>query len=84
MRGTRFMKQNRTKAVQMLADYLRITPAQSAKAYEAAINSFTDDGIISDKGVTLDLQLTNERLKFTKDIPLSQLVDWSLVREIKW
>ena len=77
------MKQNRAETVQMLADYLRITPAQSAKAYDASVNSFTDDGIISDKGVSLDVQLTKERLKITKDIPLSQLVDWSLVKEIK-
>ena len=77
------MKQNRNETVQMLSDYLRITPSQSARAYDAAINSFTDDGIISDKGVLLDVQLTKERLKLTKDIPLSQLVDWSLVKEIK-
>ncbi len=83
VRGLRFMKQNRNETVQMLADYLRITPSQSARAYDASINSFTDDGIISDKGVLLDVQLTKERLKLTKDIPLSQLVDWSLVREIK-
>jgi hypothetical protein len=67
----------------MLADYLRITPSQSAKAYDTSINSFTDDGIISDKGVSLDVQLTKERLKMTKEIPLSQLVDWSVVKEIK-
>lgn len=83
VRGLRFMKQNRSETVQMLSDYLRITPAQSAKAYDASIKSFTDDGIISDKGVQLDVQLTKERLKITKDIPLSQLVDWSLVKEIK-
>jgi ABC-type nitrate/sulfonate/bicarbonate transport system substrate-binding protein len=83
VRGLRFMKQNRAETVQMLSDYLRITPSQSARAYDAAINSFTDDGIISDKGVLLDVQLTKERLKLTKDIPLSQLVDWSLVKEIK-
>lgn len=83
VRGLRFMKQNRNETVQMLSDYLRITPSQSARAYDASINSFTDDGIISDKGVLLDVQLTKERLKMTKDIPLSQLVDWSLVKEIK-
>jgi ABC-type nitrate/sulfonate/bicarbonate transport system substrate-binding protein len=83
VRGLRFMKQNRNETVQMLSDYLRITPSQSARAYDAAINSFSDDGMISDKGVLLDVQLTKERLKLTKDIPLSQLVDWSLVKEIK-
>ena len=83
VRGSRFMKTNRAETIQMLSDYLRITPAQSARAYDASINSFTSDGMISDKGVQLDVQLTKERLKITKDIPLSQLVDWSLVKEIK-
>lgn len=83
LRGTRFMKQNRAETVQLLSDYLGITPAQAARAYDASIKSFTDDGIISDKGVQLDVNLTKERLKLTKEVPLSQLVDWSLVREIK-
>ena len=77
------MKQNRSETIQMLSDYLRITPSQAAKAYDTSINSFTDDGIISDKGVNLDVQLTKERLKMTKEIPLNQLVDWSLVKEIR-
>ena len=63
--------------------YLGITPPQSARAYDASINSFTTDGMISDKGVQLDVQLTKERLKITKDISITQLVDWSLVRELK-
>jgi ABC-type nitrate/sulfonate/bicarbonate transport system substrate-binding protein len=83
LRGSRFMKQNRSETIQMLSDYLRITPSQAAKAYDTSINSFTDDGIISDKGVNLDVQLTKERLKMTKEIPLNQLVDWSLVKDIK-
>ena len=83
MRGTRYFKQNRNDTVQMLADYLRITPTQAAKAYDTSINSFSNDGMISDKGVQLDVQLTKERLKLTKEIPLSQLVDWSLVKEIR-
>src|ERR1043165_9891762 len=83
VRGTRYFKQNRNDTVQMLADYLRITPTQAAKASDTSVNSFSNDGMISDKGVQLDVQLTKERLKLTKDIPLSQLVDWSLVKEIK-
>lgn len=83
VRGTRYFKQNRNDTVQMLADYLRITPMQAAKAYDTSVNSFSNDGMISDKGVQLDVQLTKERLKLNKEIPLSQLVDWSLVKEIR-
>jgi NitT/TauT family transport system substrate-binding protein len=83
LRGTRFMKENRAETLTMMTDYLRITPAQAAKAYDAAIGSFTEDGFISDKGVMLDMNLTRERLKLAKEIPLSQVVDWSLLKEIK-
>jgi NitT/TauT family transport system substrate-binding protein len=83
IRGTRFMKENRAETLAMMIDYLRISPAQAATSYDAAIGSFTEDGFISDKGVLLDINLTRERLKITKEISLSQVVDWSLLKEIK-
>jgi NitT/TauT family transport system substrate-binding protein len=83
IRGTRFMKQNRAEAVRMLSEYLKITPGQAAKTYDTSIRAFTDDGFVPEKGVLLDLQLVRERLKLTKEIPVSQVVDWSLLREIK-
>ena len=83
IRGTRFMKQNRAETLRMLTEYLHITPGQAAKTYDASISAFTDDGFVSDKGVGLDISLVRERLKITKEIPISQVADWSLLREIK-
>lgn len=83
LRGTRFMKQNRGETLRLLSEYLKITPAQAAKTYDTSIGAFTDDGFVPDRGVKLDLQLVKERLKITKEIPISQVVDWSLLREIK-
>ena len=60
-----------------------IKPSQAASAYDASIQSFTDDGFVSDRGVMLDIQLAKERIKMTKEVPLSQVVDWSLLKEIK-
>jgi ABC-type nitrate/sulfonate/bicarbonate transport system substrate-binding protein len=83
LRGTRFMKENRQETVKMMAGVLGITPAQAGRAYDVSIGSFTDDGMISDKGLGLNVELTKERLKITKDIPLHQVVDWSLMKELK-
>jgi ABC-type nitrate/sulfonate/bicarbonate transport system substrate-binding protein len=83
LRGTRFMKENRQETVKMMAGFLGITPAQAGRAYDVSIGSFTDDGMISDKGLGLNVELTKERLKITKDIPLNQVVDWSLMKELK-
>ena len=83
LRGTRFMKDNRQETLRMMADFLGITPAQAGRAYDVSIRSFTDDGMISDKGLSLNVELTRERLKITKEIPLNQVVDWSLMMELK-
>jgi len=83
LRGTRFMKDNRAETLALMTEYLRITSAQAGKAYDAAIASFTDDGYIADKGVLLDVHLTKDRLKITKEIPLAQVVDWSVLKELK-
>jgi NitT/TauT family transport system substrate-binding protein len=83
LKGTRFMKENRPETLRMMSEYLAISPGQSAKTYDSSIRAFTDDGFVSDKGVTLDLQLVRERLKITREIPLNQVVDWSLLNEMK-
>lgn len=83
IKGVRFMKQNRAETLQMMTDYLGIKPSQAASSYDASIQSFTDDGYVSDRGLMLDIQLARERIKMTKEVPLSQVVDWSLLKEIK-
>ena len=83
LKGIRFMKQNRAETLQMMTDYLGIKPSQAASAYDASIQSFTDDGFVSDRGLMLDIQLARERIKMTKEVPLSQVVDWSLLKEVK-
>lgn len=83
LKATRFMKENRQETVKMMADFLSVTTGQAAKAYDVSIKSFTDDGMISDKGLNLNVELTKERLKITKDIPLAQVVDWTLMKELK-
>jgi hypothetical protein len=77
------MKENRDATLQLMADFLSISLSQAAKAYDTSIHSFTDDGQISDKGLMVNIQLTKERLKIVRDVPLNQVVDWSLVRELK-
>jgi ABC-type nitrate/sulfonate/bicarbonate transport system substrate-binding protein len=83
LRGTRFIKQNRPETVRIIQSYLRITPAQATKTHDASIRSFTDDGFVSDRAVSLDMRRAKEGLQAAKDPPLSQVSDWSLLGEIK-
>ena len=83
LRGARFIKQKRPETVRIIQSHLRITPSQAIKTYDSAIRSFTDDGFVSQRAVSLDVQRAKEELQLVKDPSLSQVADWSLLREIK-
>lgn len=83
LRGTAFMKKSRGETLEIMTRYLGITSAQAAKTYDTSISAFTEDGFVSEKGLALDIQLAKDRLKLTKEIPFSQVVDWSLLKEIQ-
>jgi NitT/TauT family transport system substrate-binding protein len=83
LRGVHFIKQNRPETLRIMQSYLRITPAQAARIYDASIRSLTDDGFVSERAIALDMRRAKEELSPVKDPPLSQVADWSLLGEIK-
>ena len=83
LRGTRFIKQKRPETIRIIQSHLRITPSQATKTYDSAIRFFTDDGFVSERAVSLDVQRAKEELQLATYPSLSQVTDWSLLREIK-
>ncbi|HZD41236.1 MAG TPA: ABC transporter substrate-binding protein [Terriglobales bacterium] len=83
LRGTRFMKQNRAEALRIMQSYLGIKPGQAVPIYEATIRSFADDGSVSNRAVALEMRRAKEELQIAEDPPFSQVVDWSVLGEIK-
>jgi ABC-type nitrate/sulfonate/bicarbonate transport system substrate-binding protein len=83
LRGTRFIKQKRPETIRIIQSHLRITLSQATKAYDSAIRSFTDDGFVSERAVSLDVRRAKEEIQLAKDPSLNQVTDWSLLREIK-
>lgn len=83
LRGARFIKQKRPETVRIIQSHLRITPSQAINTYDSAVRSFTDDGFVSQRAVSLDVQRAKEEFQLVKDPSLSQVVDWSLLIEIK-
>jgi NitT/TauT family transport system substrate-binding protein len=83
LRGARFIKQNRPEALRMMQSYLRITPVQATHIYDVSMGSLTGDGLVSKRAIAIDMRRAREELALIEDPPLSQVVDWSLLGEIK-
>jgi hypothetical protein len=43
----------------------------------------TDDGLVSERAIALDVWRAKEELSPVKDLTLSQVADWSLLGEIR-
>lgn len=82
LRGGRFIKQNHVETVRIIQRYLNMTPPQAAKAYDATVGVFADDGLISDRALALSVQQAREGRGFAGEPVLSQVADWSVLREI--
>jgi ABC-type nitrate/sulfonate/bicarbonate transport system substrate-binding protein len=82
-RGARFIKQKRPETIRIIQSQLRVTSSQATKTYDSAIRSFTDDGFVSQRAVSLDVRRTKEEIRLSKDPSLSEVADWSLLREMK-
>jgi ABC-type nitrate/sulfonate/bicarbonate transport system substrate-binding protein len=83
LRGTRFIKQNRVESVAMIRSQLKITPAQAGKVYDASVRAFSDDGFAYDRAISLNMRRAREELQLVKDSSVNQVVDWSVLGEVK-
>jgi NitT/TauT family transport system substrate-binding protein len=82
LRGTRFIKQKRPETIRIIQNHLRITPSQATNSYDSSVRFFADDGFVSERAVSVDVRRTKKDLQLATDT-LSQVMDWSLLREIK-
>jgi NitT/TauT family transport system substrate-binding protein len=83
VRGARFIKQKRPETIRIIQSHLRITLSQATKTYDSSIRFFTDDGFVSERAVALEVRRAKEELQLATDPSLSQVADWSVLREIK-
>ena len=82
LRGTRFVKQNRTETIPIMQRYLKVTPREAAQTYDFAAGYFTEVGLILDRLVALSVRRAKDAGKSASDSALRQVADWSVIREI--
>jgi NitT/TauT family transport system substrate-binding protein len=82
LRGARFITRNRVDTIRIIQSHLKTTSSLAAKSYHSAIRSFTEDGLVSDRALALSVRRAKDEGPLPSDSLLSQVADWSLLREI--
>jgi ABC-type nitrate/sulfonate/bicarbonate transport system substrate-binding protein len=81
MKSHSFLKNNKAESVKMISDWLKMDSSVASVSYEIYLNALSEDGLVSDRALMLDLARTREALKIKEEVPLSKVVDFSLLKE---
>jgi NitT/TauT family transport system substrate-binding protein len=83
VRALRFIRERKDEVVPIMVQWLQQTKEVAAESYDLIIPSFSADGSASDATYQFAVDARLRELKSDKRVPLSQLRDFSLLREVQ-
>src|ERR1043166_1540965 len=82
IRGLRFMHDHKEEVIPIMARWLDQTEQVASESYNSILPSFGNDGSIPDKTFEFAIDARRSTVKAEKAVPLSQVRDFSLLREV--
>ena len=83
VRANRFMRENREESVKILIAWGKGKPEYAYASYDSTLKVISADGSIPDDGVKLLIDQAKRDLKVTRDLALSEVADFTLLREVQ-
>jgi NitT/TauT family transport system substrate-binding protein len=83
VRGLRYVHENRMGTIEVIQSWFKLDRNTASATYDLAIKSHSHDGEVSEKGIALGMELAKATGKIDKEISPSDMVDFSILREVK-
>ncbi len=81
IRANRYVRENREGTIQTLAEWSKSAKEAAAAGYDGTYKVFNVDGSIPEDGLRLVIDQAKNDMKITRDVPLSEVADVTLLRE---
>ena len=83
LQALRYLHDDRSGTIGIIAGWLRMSPGDAAAAYDLGVKAFGRDGIPSQNGIKLLLKTTQEDLKLPGEISPAAVTDFGPLIEVK-
>ena len=83
LKGLRYVWENKTGTVEVLENWLKLDRKIASMTYDLALKSYSRNGEVDDRGIQLTVDMINAREKIEKKTNVSDLVDYSQLREAR-
>jgi NitT/TauT family transport system substrate-binding protein len=71
-----FLKSNKAESVKLISDWLKMDSSVASVSYDMYLNALSEDGLVSDRALMMDIARTREAMKIKDEVPLSRVVDF--------
>ena len=81
IKANRYIRQNRDGTIQAMIEWLKIDKEMAAATYDSIGKAFNEDGSLPEDGLRLLIEEAKKAAKISREIPLSDVADLSILRE---
>jgi ABC-type nitrate/sulfonate/bicarbonate transport system substrate-binding protein len=83
LKGTRYIRENREGAVQVMMEWARVDRQTATDLYEPISNISSSDGSIPEKGLRLAIEHAKKRMKLEREFSVTEVADVSILRDVQ-
>jgi ABC-type nitrate/sulfonate/bicarbonate transport system substrate-binding protein len=83
IKASRFIRDNREEAAKILMEWGKAKPEHAYASYDATVKVISPDGGIPEDGLKLLIDQAKRDAKITREVPFSEIADFSILREIQ-
>ncbi len=83
IKASRFIRDNREEAVKILIAWAKAKQEHAYASYDATVKVISPDGGIPEDGLKLLIDQAKHDGKITRDVALSEIADFGILREIQ-
>ena len=83
LKGIRYVLDNKAGTVDVLQSWYRLDQGIAAASYDLAAKSYSQNGEVSEKGISLSMEFVRMSSKIEKDITPAEMVDFNMLREAR-
>src|SRR6266545_1825412 len=81
IKANRYIRTNHDGTIQFLMEWLKLNREVATATYDGVVKVYDDDINVCEKGLCLVIDETKKTMKVTRDVPLSEIADLSIIRE---
>ncbi len=81
IKANRYIRGNRDGTIQFIGEWLKVKKDVAAATYDGVVKVYNEEPNVCEKGLRVTIEERKQALKITRDIPLNEVADLSLIRE---